>query len=138
MSYVTGAAMLVSRAFIENTGLMEEGYFLYFEELDWAARGRCRFRLGYAPDSIVVHKEGASIGSKASGGSPLSMFYLFRNRIRFCRRFYPWFLPTVFVFSFLDVLKLAVRCRWPQAKAALGGCLQINPEFVLKKSGGVM
>ncbi len=32
--------MFVLREFIEDVGLMGEEYFLYFEELDWALRGK--------------------------------------------------------------------------------------------------
>lgn len=127
MSYVVGAAMLVSRAFIEQVGYMREDYFLYCEEIDWASRGRGRFRLGYAPGSVVLHKEGASIGTSASGGSPLSLFYLFRNRIRYACRFSPLFVPSVLFFCAVDVAKLVIKRRWPQAKAAIRGILQLEP-----------
>ncbi|RMF44039.1 MAG: glycosyltransferase, partial [Deltaproteobacteria bacterium] len=64
MSYVVGASMLVTRRFVREVGLMNEGYFLYFEELDWALRGK-RFRLAYAPESRVYHRVGASVGSSS-------------------------------------------------------------------------
>jgi GT2 family glycosyltransferase len=124
LSYVVGAAMLVSRAFLEQVGLMQEDYFLYYEEVDWATRGAGRFRLGYAPDSVVLHKEGASIGTSASGGSPLSVYFLFRARLRFCWRFHRAFVLSVLCASLLDVAKLARRRRWPQVMAALRGLMQ--------------
>ena len=62
LSYLIGASTLASRAFLETVGLMQDDYFLYFEELDWAARAKGRFRLGYAARSTVYHKEGSSIG----------------------------------------------------------------------------
>ena len=55
--------MLVSRDFLDEVGLMDESYFLYYEETDWAMRGKERYRLAYADDAVVYHKEGASIGS---------------------------------------------------------------------------
>ena len=61
--YIEGASMLISRECLETIGLLEESYFLYFEELDLAARAQRFFLLGYSPASIVYHKEGASIGS---------------------------------------------------------------------------
>lgn len=126
-SYVVGAAMLASRAFLERVGLMCEDYFLYCEEIDWATRGAMQgFKLGYAPASLVFHKEGASIGTTASGGSPLSLYFLFRNRLRFAWRFHSAFAPSVFVFCLLDVAKLSARRRWPQAVAALRGVLQLQ------------
>ena len=61
MDFVYGASMLVSCPFLRDIGLMSEDYFLYFEELDWAQRARGRYSLGYAPRSVIWHKEGASI-----------------------------------------------------------------------------
>ena len=103
--------MLVSRSFLDQVGLMREDYFLYFEELDWAKRGRPQFELGIAPTSHVYHKEGASIGSSTSREkrSSLSERYLSRNRILFTRRYYPKSLPSVFFWvyaaAFLRLLK---------------------------------
>ncbi|WP_353404248.1 glycosyltransferase family 2 protein [Duganella hordei] len=125
LSYVIGAAMLVRRAFVEKVGLMTEDYFLYFEEIDWCTRGRDQFSLGYAPASVVYHKEGASIGTSASGGSTLSIYYLFKNRLRFTARFHARHLFTVIVYSLIDIAKFVYRHRWPQAYSALRGMLQL-------------
>jgi len=97
MDFVNGASMLASRAFLEGVGLMEESYFLYFEEMDWAMRAMGRFSLGYCPQSVIYHKEGASIGSnlKRNKRSLLCEMYLSRNRVLFTKRFYPWALPSV-------------------------------------------
>src|ERR1039457_7240110 len=40
VNFVNGASVLVSRSFLETVGLMEESYFLYFDELDWAMRAK--------------------------------------------------------------------------------------------------
>lgn len=127
MACVVGAAMLVRREWLETVGLLCEDYFLYFEEIDWATRAAGRFRLGWAPGSIVYHKEGASIGTAADGGSPLSMYYLYRNRLRFSWRFHRPCLPVVWLHTLWDLAKLAARARWPQAGAALRGTLQMRP-----------
>lgn len=128
MSYVVGAAMMIRRQVFEQIGLMTEDYFLYYEELDLAVRSRCHFRLGYAPLSKVYHKEGASIGTDASGGSPLSLYYLFRNRLLFTVRHYPQFLPTVLAFSLWEILKFILKRRWPQALSASRGiCFRQAP-----------
>lgn len=127
LDMIVGAAMLVSRQFVETVGLMQEDYFLYYEEIDWATRGRKQFCLGYAPASHVWHKEGASIGTSSSGGSALSVYYLYRNRLRFTLRFYPYFLPSVLFFCALDLGKLVLKRRWPQIFAALRGLLYLNP-----------
>jgi GT2 family glycosyltransferase len=97
MNYVEGASMLVSRQFLDEVGLLCEDYFLYFEEADWAIRAEGRFRLGYAPQSIVYHKIGGSIGTSSNPAkiSYISDYYNIRNRLLFTRRFHPAALPTV-------------------------------------------
>ena len=76
---------------------MEESYFLYFEELDWAMRARGKFDLAYARDSVIYHKEGASIGSHSDRRkrSVASDQYLSRSRVLFTKRFFPLALPPV-------------------------------------------
>lgn len=97
--YVNGAAMLASRDFLLDVGLMEESYFLYFEEMDWAMRAKGKFDLGYSRKSVIFHKEGAMIGSSTDRmkRSLTSEHYLTRSRVLFTRRFIPWALPTVLI-----------------------------------------
>lgn len=128
MSCVIGAATLVARDYVNTVGYMQEDYFLYFEEIDWAMRGRSYFKFGYAPKSIVYHKEGASIGTSPSGGSALSMYYLFKNRIKFTSRFYPIYLPFVFSICLWDLFKLVVKGKRKQSLAALKGIFSFNYE----------
>lgn len=127
MSYVIGAAMLIKRHFIESVGYMQEDYFLYFEEIDWATRGAKQFKLGYAPESLVYHKEGASIGTAASGGSTLSIYYLFRNRLRFTARHFPVYLPVVFIFTIWDILKMALKGQLRLVFSGVRGMLMLKP-----------
>lgn len=106
LSYISGASMFVSRAFLEKIGLMQEDYFLYWEEFDWASRANGLFKLGYAPKSIVYHKVGASIGTNDFGDrSPLSDYYMARGRIKCCARFSKISLP----FAVADITRDAVR-----------------------------
>jgi GT2 family glycosyltransferase len=90
LSYVNGAAALVRRTLIETVGYMDEDYFLYWEEIDWAVRAAGRFRLGYCDAAKVHHRVGMSIGTSDEGrSSMLSDFYLTRSKFRFLRRHYP-------------------------------------------------
>lgn len=104
MDYVAGASMLVSRAFLRDVGLMGEEYFLFFEELDWAARAAGLYSLAYAPGSIVFHKAGASMETirKSSEGRRDLVKMTMKNAVRFTRKFHPWALPT---------LRLSMVCR---------------------------
>lgn len=84
IDFVIGASMLLRRSLLDEIGLLDESYFLYFEELDIALRAKGKYRLGSASKSIVYHKEGASTGGKdADEKSDVADFYAIRNRIKF-------------------------------------------------------
>lgn len=96
LTYVIGASMLVSRCFLEEVGLMEECYFLYFEEVDWSERNAGRFHLGWEPTSIVYHKEGASIGtSLRRRASNTSIYYINRSLLVFTWKYYRKSMPII-------------------------------------------
>jgi N-acetylglucosaminyl-diphospho-decaprenol L-rhamnosyltransferase len=61
--WVSGAAMLIRRDLLETVGLLDEGYFLYYEETDFARRAAAAgFECWYVPESRVVHYCGKSTG----------------------------------------------------------------------------
>lgn len=105
----SGASMYVTRACIEGIGLMDEGYFLYFEDLEWGLRAKETFGVGYADRSVVYHAGGTTIGGsgRRSEHSPLSVYLNFRNRILFVRRNFPRWLPWTVIMQVLD----AIRCH---------------------------
>lgn len=86
LTYILGASLLVSRSFLETVGLMTEDYFLYYEEIDWTMRAADRFKIGYAPASVVYHKAG---GASRRVASLASERFMWRNRIKFFARFLP-------------------------------------------------
>lgn len=94
LSYINGSSMLVKKDFIQDVGYLSEDYFLYYEEIDWALRGKYKYRLGYSSKSIIYHKEGGSISKEKS---LLSDFYSIRNRIIVTKKFYKYCLPTIYL-----------------------------------------
>ena len=96
LNFISGACVMASRAFVEQIGLMDEGYFLYCEEQDWAYRAAGRFGLVYAPDALVYHKEGATTGWNDYNLRWPALGYLTRSRIRCTWLHQPYMLPTVF------------------------------------------
>jgi GT2 family glycosyltransferase len=87
MDAISGACVLVTRSFIEQVGLMAEDYFLYMEDLDWGRR-RGRHQIGFAPNAVIRHVCGTSIGSMMDPKkcSPLSIYLTARNCILYARR----------------------------------------------------
>lgn len=100
MDYVNGACMLVSRAFLDTVGPMQDDYFLYCEEVDWCLR-RGAFRLGYAHDALVYHAHGTTIGSNLNRfkRSALSVYLDERNKLLLTRRHFPAIYPVVIIIT---------------------------------------
>lgn len=132
MAYVVGASMLVSAEFIKAVGPMCEDYFLYYEEVDWALRGRPRFTLAYAPTSIVYHKVG---GSSQKINSGFSLRFLYRNRVRFASRFFPALLPFALFSMVLDLVRATLRGRRNVAGPILDALLS-TPQIIFSERRG--
>lgn len=94
---VHGAAVFGSAAFLDVVGLLGEDRFFYYEEQDWATRGRrAGFRVAWAPDAIVDHVSSTSSGHYVDGERDRVARYLkTRARLSFTKHQYPWALPTV-------------------------------------------
>ncbi len=57
VDWVIGAAMFVRRRAVRDVGLMDERYFLYFEDVDWCQRmWRHGYEVVYCADSKMVHE----------------------------------------------------------------------------------
>jgi GT2 family glycosyltransferase len=108
INFIYGASVMASRTFIESVGLMDERYFLYCEEQDWAYAAKGRFGLAYAPEAIVHHKEGASTGFSSTQTNIKSLYNLTRSRLLLTAKHYPLALPTVG----LSILFAALRMFW--------------------------
>ena len=116
LAYINGACVMVPRRFIETIGFMEEEYFLYYEEADWAARAFGKFSCGVASNATVYHKVGKSIGtSDFEERSLLSEYFLRRSRLIFCKKHFPFAIPIVLFEYLLDLAKFIVRRRWSRA-----------------------
>lgn len=122
LDYITGCSWLLPVQFLRDVGLMEEAYFLYYEEIDWVTRAGKRYTHTYSQTSMVYHKEGSSIGSKTlnRGPSQLAEFYMARSRLDFCRRFYPRHLPYVYLTMLLQALNRIRQRHFKNARTLLG------------------
>jgi len=115
-----GAAMMIPMAYIRKAGIMSELFFLYYEELDWAARfTKAGFETHYVGTAEVFHKESISTGKN----SAFKTYYLYRNRFLYIRRNYTgWRLLVAGAFfmmvsSPVHFFKHLVKKEWPHSKA---------------------
>jgi hypothetical protein len=85
--WVSGASLLVRREVVEQLGLMDDGYFLYFEEADFCWRAKqAGWEIWYVPGSRVMHLEGAATGINT--GAKRRAGYWYDSRRRFFVKHY--------------------------------------------------
>jgi N-acetylglucosaminyl-diphospho-decaprenol L-rhamnosyltransferase len=121
----SGASLFVTRAMIEAIGLMDERYFLYFEDLEWGLRAKRLGGVGYAHASVVPHVGGSTtrIQNKRRDPSDLSVYLEFRNRIVFVRSRCPAWLPWTVFMQVLHALSLARPRGFRRLSPAMRGLL---------------
>lgn len=85
--FISGCAMLIKREVFEKVGLLDERFFLYYEDVDFCLRSqKAGFKTVFVPQAIVWHK------NKGTGrsGQPYQEYYMARNRLLLGRRWAPW------------------------------------------------
>jgi hypothetical protein len=110
VQYAPTCAMLVHRDIFRQVGLMDETYFVYFDDTDFCWRLRIAgVSLGYCPDATIVHKVGGSTGG---GKSAFSGFYISRNRMYFLRKHFGRVAAWVWAPVFISVYLVRYLTRW--------------------------
>jgi len=84
VEYVSGSAFLIKMEVIKKIGLMDEKYFLYFEESDWTLRANQEgYRSAYIPTAHIWHKVSSSGGGISN---TIGLYYITRNRWLFMKK----------------------------------------------------
>jgi GT2 family glycosyltransferase len=113
---VSGAVMLVKREVFERVGLMDEGFFLYFEEVDWSLIVRqAGYRILAVPTSVVWHEVSATLGIS----SPAIDYYMTRNHLAFITRHWPsprrqYLWVSTFVRNLVTIAAFTVKSQGGQ------------------------
>ena len=116
---IHGCSWLAPRAFLQEIGLMDERFFLYYEEIDWALRARGKFTLTYSQDAYVYHKEGASIGSTGfkRARSAFAEYHLIKSRMLFCRKHEPGKVIGVAIYALLQAVNRIRQRRFDNSRS---------------------
>ena len=115
VDWATGAAMLISASCDRMVGSWDERFFLYSEEVDFAARVRqAGFRLDYLPTARAWHRGGGS------GQSDALMALMAVNRVRYAEKRARW--PVLYRLAV--TLSELLRCWDRGHRAALRAVLR--------------
>ncbi len=108
LDYIYGASFFVQRQVFEQCRLLNEEYFLFYEEIDLCMKARkSGFKIGWCRDSIVYHKGNQSVGKPDSGDKKKISFANYHENLStllFTRNFYPFLLPFTIFFRFFGKL----------------------------------
>jgi GT2 family glycosyltransferase len=124
--FLTGCAMLIRPEAIRQVGEMEEGYFLYFEDADYAqAMRQGGWQLGYVPDSVLLHQPSSVVGYR----SGQYVYYYARNRVWFIRRWGRWY-------HFASLLTFTLLVKLP-GSVVVFGLMERRPSLIREFVRGV-
>ena len=113
IDFLTGASLLLRRAAIESVGLLDEGFFMYWEDGDYCFRlRRAGWTLGVAGASLVWHKEQGSVGKKSS----LLDSHFNRSATRFFARHSPMPVFSIWSGITLRIAKRVASGDWERAR----------------------
>ncbi len=83
VDFITACGILLRRQVIEQVGLLDPRFFIYYEETDWCMRGQAwGWRILYVPRARLWHKVSAAMGVT----SPATDYYMNRNVLLFLAR----------------------------------------------------
>jgi len=80
VDFITACAICLRRQVIEQIGLLDPRFFIYYEETDWCMRAQAAgWRILYVPRARLWHKVSAAMGPT----SPATDYYMNRNVLLF-------------------------------------------------------
>ncbi|MHB1161232.1 MAG: glycosyltransferase family 2 protein [Chloroflexota bacterium] len=105
-----GAAMMVKREAMEEVGLLDEGFFMYCEEVDWCLRAKRQgWQLFQIPAARVIHHSGQSTGQFREK----MLVELHRSRYRLFQKHYsPRFIAGHRAITRIGLAREMARARW--------------------------
>lgn len=98
VSFATGCALLVRGETARKVGLLDDTFFLSYEDVDWSARTlEAGYKAMYVPSSVIWHRD--SYDTKRNAGMARREFYNIRNAVLCARKHLPLYQLPLFVFS---------------------------------------
>jgi GT2 family glycosyltransferase len=125
--WLSGASMLIRTRVFQDVGLMDEDYFLYYEETDFCRRALdYGWSCWYVPESRVIHLVGKSTGvTDAAGRVKRRAPYWFQSRRRYFIKHHG------VVYAALADLALAAGTALSMLRNVVRGRAPTNPERFL-------
>jgi len=114
-----GACVIIRREVFKKVGLLDDSFFLYWEDADFCEKARSvGYKIIYFPKTWMWHKVSASSGGP---GSPTNDYFLIRNRFYYSMRYStPWTKFAVFRDTIRHIFTGRIWQKWGAIDALLG------------------
>ena len=114
-AYAIGGGITIHKNVFSEIGLLDENYFLYFEDADFCERARrAGIPISFLPGIKIYHSVSASTKKL---GSPLLLRYHYRNALYFNLKNGPWYIKLlVWPWSWIVVLKQITKIIFSKNK----------------------
>ena len=96
-NYLSGCCLLIKRKVFEKIGLLDERYFLFFEDADFCLKAqKAGFKVALEPKSMISHDL-----SESKAKSFFCMFHLLKSNFIFINRWIPFYRRPIAHFYLL-------------------------------------
>jgi GT2 family glycosyltransferase len=135
VDFATGCALLLRRSALERIGLLDERFFMYYEETEWCARlARAGMRTLHVPRAHLWHK----IPVLDRVDRPYVAYYMTRNRLLFLRAtggsLGAWAHAAI-AQDLRTLLSLSLRPKWRSRRAQRDAMLIAWRDFLTGRFG---
>lgn len=110
LDYIYGASLFIKTEVFKKCGLLNEDYFLFYEEIDFCKKAlNAGYDIAWCKNSIVYHKVSQTVGQPDSGDKQKIAFANYHENLStliFTKKHYPWLLPATMLFRFFGKLAM--------------------------------
>lgn len=127
LDYPLGCAMAFRADYLAAAVRLDERYFLYYEEADFACAGGGR-KACWARDAVVYHRYGAASKSRSPARrSSLAEYHMARSRFLFAMKRRPHLAPLMLILAAFQAGRRLLQGRIGAAFALLAGARPGSP-----------
>ncbi|HEX9921951.1 MAG TPA: glycosyltransferase family 2 protein [Anaerolineae bacterium] len=137
VDFVTGCALLIKMALVEQVGMLDPRFFAYYEETEWCVRAtRAGQKILLVPRARIWHK----ISLTAREASPQVHYYMVRNRLLFLKLARmgpgPWVRTLLFDYA-RTLLSWTLKPQWRHKASQRQAMVQAILDFGRGRFGKV-